>query len=240
MNTYLLIHGAWHGAWCWHKIVPSLKKAGHRVLAIDLPSQGADKTPTSEIGPHTWADYVCDLIGTLNEPVILVGHSRGGIVLSQVAERIPDKIKTLVYLSAFMVPNGETMAGVSSLEVNSLSLATPGMKFNQKAGHVTVNDEAIEEAFYHLCSPEDVALAKSLLQPEPLIPLFTKIEITDENFGRVPRIYIELLQDRAVSLPLQRHLQEQLPCDKVISIDTDHSAFFSSPTELVTALLNVK
>ena len=110
---------------------------------------------------------------------------------------------------------------------------------NEEGGYATVREEAIEDAFYHLCTAEDVALSKSLLQPEALQPLMATVEISDENYGRVPRVYIEALQDHAVTLPLQKYFQEKLPCNKVISIDSDHSAFFSRPAELIDALLNL-
>ncbi|GAB3339360.1 alpha/beta fold hydrolase [Chromohalobacter beijerinckii] len=239
MNTYLLVHGAWHGAWCWHKVIPGLEKAGQRVIAPDLPSLGADKTPASEIGLYTWVDHICEQLDRLDEPVILVGHSRGGIVISQVAEKRPDKIKSLVYLSAFMVPNGESLKSTANLPVNSDSIASPNMEIDAEAGQVTIKDELIKDAFYHLCSEEDVALARSLLQPEALAPLMTKVAITEKNFGSVPRVYIELLQDKAVTLPLQRYFQQQLPCDRIITIDSDHSPFFCRPQEVIDALLSL-
>lgn len=239
MSTYLFIHGSWHGAWCWYKIIPELEKAGHRALAIDLPSLGSDKTPVAEITPYTWADYVCELLEKEEEPVILVGHSRGGIILSQVAERMPDKIKVLVYMAAFMVPNGESLVSTANLPVNSDSLISSSMKIDGEAGYATLDKGAIESAFYHLCPPEDVVLARLLTQPEALAPLVAQVNISNEKYGQVPRVYIEALQDRAITLPLQRFFLEQLPCDKVMSIDSDHSPFFSRPKEVVKALLEL-
>ena len=92
MSTYLLIHGAWHGAWCWYKVIPRLERAGHRVVAPDLPSLGIDRTPVAQISLDTWTDSICGLLDAQDEPVILVGHSRGGILISQAAEKRPEKI----------------------------------------------------------------------------------------------------------------------------------------------------
>ena len=106
MATYVLIHGAWHGGWCWDKIVPLLKKEGHKVEAPDLPGHGRDKTPIPEISLQSYTDRVCRILDTQSEPVILVGHSMGGVVITQAAQHRPEKIKTLVYLSAMLPRNG--------------------------------------------------------------------------------------------------------------------------------------
>ncbi len=109
MATFVLIHGAWHGGWCWERVVPLLEQRGHTVRAPDLPGMGRDRTPLGDITLDVWARFVSELVRAELEPVILVGHSRGGIVLSQSAEQIPDRIRTLVYLAAFLVANGDSM-----------------------------------------------------------------------------------------------------------------------------------
>ncbi len=107
MATYVLIHGAWHGAWCWDKVVSLLKMKGHRVEAPDLPGHGKDRTPIGEVSLEAYAEKICKVLDAELEPVILVGHSMGGIAISQAAEYLPDKIETLVYLTAFLLRDGE-------------------------------------------------------------------------------------------------------------------------------------
>ena len=111
MATFILIHGAWHGGWCWERVVPLLEAQGHRVLAPDLPGMGNDHAPLNTITLDTWARFVADLIRQQNEKVILVGHSRGGVVISQAAEYVPKHIQGLIYLAAFLIPKGETLWG---------------------------------------------------------------------------------------------------------------------------------
>jgi hypothetical protein len=89
--------------------------------------------------------------------------------------------------------------------------------------------EATKEVFYGDCSDEDVARAKSLLVPQASAPFPTPINTTEENFGRIARVYIESLRDRAVSPSLQKQMYTTLTCQKVISMDTSHSPFFSAP-----------
>ena len=237
MSTYVLIHGAWHGAWCWYKVILGLETAGHEVIAPDLPGLGRDRTPIDTISLAGWADHVCNMLSSNKGSLILVGHSRGGIVISEIAERIPEKIQKLVYLAAFLIPNGETC--LENAQKDSESLLLQNLKIDEGAGYATVADSAIEEVFYADCMTEDIALAKSLLLPEPLAPSATPLSITNENFGRVPRTYIECLRDKAISPGHQKKMYMALPCERMISMESDHSPFFSNPKELTEYLLGL-
>jgi pimeloyl-ACP methyl ester carboxylesterase len=237
MSTFLLIHGAWHGAWCWYKVVPRLENLGHRVIAPDLPSLGRERTPANRISLSLWRDFVCNILDAQPEPVILVGHSRGGIVVSEVAEHRPDKIRTLVYLTAFLPRDGECLFDLAAQATGSE--VPPNMVMSPDSSTSTVRDEKIRSAFYGECSDEDVALARMLLQPEPTLPLSTPVHVTEANYGRVPRVYIECLRDRAITPPLQKQMCAATPCRRVLSIDTDHSPFFSRPDELVAHLASL-
>ena len=80
MASYVLIHGAWHGAWCWDKVVPLLQQQGHTAVAIDLPAHGKDLTPLTKVSLQRYADKICQAVSQQPEPVILVGHSLGGYI----------------------------------------------------------------------------------------------------------------------------------------------------------------
>jgi pimeloyl-ACP methyl ester carboxylesterase len=132
MSTYVLIHGSWHGAWCWHKITPRLEAAGHRVIVPDMPGHGRDWRPPGTIG---MADYVATITAALDaadEPVVLVAHSRGGIAITQAAEARPEKIRRLVYLAAYLVPSGETLIPLAFADTDSLVI--PNLEINQSEG----------------------------------------------------------------------------------------------------------
>ena len=159
-----------------------------------------------------------------------MGHSRGGIVISEVAEARPDKVRTLVYLTAFMIRDGECLFDVAQQAMDSL--VVPNMVMSPDKISSTVRAESLRDGFYAQCPEEDLALAHQLLRPEPTAPLATKLRLTAANFGRVPRIYVECLRDRAVVPWLQKQMYTDTPCREVISIDTDHSPFFSAPDEL--------
>ena len=96
MSTYVLVHGSWHAAWCWYKIVPRLEQAGHRAIAIDLPGHGRDGTPVGDVTMQHYVDAIGSAIDAAGEPVILVAHSRGGIAVTQAAEAHAERVRLLV------------------------------------------------------------------------------------------------------------------------------------------------
>jgi pimeloyl-ACP methyl ester carboxylesterase len=235
MSTFVLVHGAWHGAWCWYKIIPALERAGHTVIAPDLAGLGMDKTAATQITLQRWVSDVGAVLDRQSEPVILVGHSRGGIVISQVAQARPQQIRVLVYLTAFLVPSGKTLLDITQHD----SVAQQIMRFDVEQQSVSLDPGAVQSVFYGDCSEQDVALARLLLAPEPAAPLATALQLTDDGFGRVPRVYIECARDQAIAPDLQRRMHAALPCRAVLSIDSDHSPFLSRPDELVQRLLSI-
>ncbi len=235
MATFVLVHGSWHAAWCWYKIVPRLEKAGHRAHAIDLPGHGRDHTPTGEVTMRHYVDAIGAAIDEAGEAVVLVAHSRGGIAISQAAEAHADRVRLLIYLAAFLVPDGESLIPLALGDTDSLIM--PNLDINSAEGYDLLRQPAFRETLYADCSDDDVSLANLLLAPEPSGPTNTVIHTTEERFGRVPRVYIELTQDRAVTLALQRRMLEAMPCLETISIEASHSAYFSKPDELSDALM---
>lgn len=234
----VLLHGSWHGAWCWHKVVPLLQSAGHNVHSPDLPAHGRDwRVARGRITLGAMASHVCKILDTLPEPALLVAHSRGGIVASTVAEMQPKKLIGSVYLAAYMIRNNERVADYFRMDKESL------VRSNIQISRTRLTDSLAEAAqkpaLYHDCSDADVELARSLLTPEPSLPALTRLRVTDANYGSVKRHYIELTQDRAVSHQLQRLMFGNSPCESVASIDASHSAYFSRPRELATAILNI-
>jgi pimeloyl-ACP methyl ester carboxylesterase len=234
MSTFVLIHGAWHGAWCWYKLVPRLEKAGHTVIAPDLPAMGRDRTSVKRVSLATWREHVCQTLDAITEPVVLVGHSRGGIVISEAAEHRPERIRTLVYVAGFLPSHGESLFDIADRD--SSSLVPQNMVMSDDKTSSVIRSEALREAFYGECSEEDFALARLCVQAEPTVPLAAPVQLSAAKFGSVPRIYVECLRDRAIPLALQRQMQAAQPCQRVVQIDTDHSPFFSRVDELAAHL----
>jgi len=234
LAKFVLVHGSWHGGWCWERLVPLLAARGHDAIAPDLAGMGADKTPLSEVDLARWADDVVALIESEPEPVVLVGHSRGGIVISEVAERVPQKLRKLVYLAAWLVPDGATLLEAAG-EVGRDASATL-LVMSADGTSSTIVPEAIGPVFYNTTPKDLLEHATGMLVSEPMSVFVTPLRLTAERFGRVPRAYIETVYDNAVPLALQRAMQAALPCNPVVTLDTDHSPFYSAPGALADAL----
>ncbi|WP_460570019.1 alpha/beta fold hydrolase [Flaviaesturariibacter terrae] len=235
MRTFILIHGSWHSAWNWHRVVPLLEKAGHRGIAIDLPGMGRDKTPIDTVTMSDTVAKLCFLIDSLPGKVTLVGHSKNGIMISQAAEYRPHKIEKLVYLAAYLVPDGKTQREYSLLDTGGW--LKPYVRQHPEIKAHSLLPDIYKEGLYHDCDDDITELAKVLLSPEPVESGITPLQLSEENYGRVPRVYIECTEDRAVTPFLQKMMYTEMPCEKVYRLPTGHSPFFSRPKELAELLL---
>jgi pimeloyl-ACP methyl ester carboxylesterase len=230
LSTFVLIHGAWHGAWCWDKVAPLLEQAGHEVVRFDLPGHGEDRTPAAEVTLEGYTGRVVEALDALAEPVVLVGHSLSGTVISQAAERHREKIEKLVYLCALLLPSGKS--AIEASQEDGASVILKNAEVEEDRGRILLGEEGMRVALYHDCPEEDFQRARHLISPQPLFPLGTPVEVTDGNFGSVRRTYVRTTQDRAVSPAAQEKMYTDLPCEKVVSMATGHLPFFSAPVEL--------
>ena len=237
MSTFVLVHGGFVGGWLWEKMVPLLEDAGHQVEAPDLPGHGEDQTPIPKVSLQGYADRISEVLDAQPEPAILVGQSMGGVVISQAAEQRPDKVALLVYVGAILLRDGETL--FSAAEKDTESLVLPNLEMSEDGSSATFREDAIGEVFLHDCSDEDVEKAKSRFRPQAVAPLATPVSLTEDNFGRIPRVYVETLQDRAVSPWLQKEMYERIPCREVISMDTGHAPFYAAPEGLTGHLASL-
>jgi alpha-beta hydrolase superfamily lysophospholipase len=237
MKTFILIHGSWHSAWNWHKVLPLLEKAGHKAIAIDLPGMGRDKTPIEKVTMRSTVEKICELIDSIPGKVILVGHSKNGIMISQAAEYRPDKIEKLVYLAAYLIPDKKTQREYSLLDKEGW--LKPYVTQHPETNSHSLQPEIYKEGLYHDCEDDITELAKVLLSNEPVESGITPLHLTEKNFGRVARVYIECTEDRAVTPFIQQLMYTETPCEKVYRLPTSHSPFFSKPKELVEILVNL-
>lgn len=237
-QTYILVHGAFQDHTAWSEVVPLLEAAGHTVLTPDLPGRRGDPTAIGEITLDSYRDSVIDLINQQSGKVVLVGHSFGGITISAVAEAIPDKIAALVYVAAYLPVSGDSLASLAAEDHES--------KFNENNfllapdySTASVLQEDVVLIFCADCSAAFQQRTLESIQPEPLGPMNTPVTLTTEHFGTVRKIYVETLQDNAVSHALQTWMIERTPVEETVTLDTGHAPFFVDPQGLATALLEL-
>jgi pimeloyl-ACP methyl ester carboxylesterase len=234
MAPILLIHGAWHGAWCWDRLIPALAARGRQAVAIDLPAGGEDQTPIGEVTLDLYAERVVQALEALGEPAILVGHSMGGVSITATAERAPERFARLVYLCAYLPRDGESLLGLAAT-VDPADSAIETI-FSQDGISVTVGEASLKPAFYGDCSEADVGFARARLRPLPVQPASAPVRTTAQRFGRIPRVYIECTEDRAIPLAHQRAMAAASAPIEVHTLATSHSPFFSAPEALADIL----
>lgn len=236
MAVFVLVHGGCHSGACWDKVAPLLAARGHRVLAPDLPGMGEDPTPLAEITLARWARFVADLAAVQDEPVVLVGHSRGGSVISEAAELAPEAVAGLIYVSAVLMRGGSVPMAESA---EGLPELLKYLVVSEDGATTTVEPDGARAIFYHRATDADARWAAGLLCPEPNAPNLEPLTVTAERWGRLPRAFIECSDDRAIPLAFQRRMQAALPCDPVVTIDSDHSPFLCKPAELADHLATI-
>jgi pimeloyl-ACP methyl ester carboxylesterase len=237
--SFILIHGSWHGGWCFDLVAERLRAGGHEVIAPDLPGMGGDEAALRAVSLQGWADFVANLCRAAQQrPVILVGHSRGGLVISQAAETAPEAIDALVYLCAMMLPSGMSRAEFKALESPNPAFDAIIAPVHGGAGSA-VDPVSGAAVFAQLAPAQLVAEAMARLVNEPHTPRSTPLQLTPERYGQVPRTYIECTEDRAIPISSQRRMQQASPGAKILTLNADHSPFLSMPEELAQMLLSL-
>lgn len=237
MSRFVLVHGAWGESRVWEKLVPLLEAAGHEAEAPDLPGHGDDRTPIPDVSLQSYADCISRVLDARPEPAVLVGHSLGGATISQAAEQRPRKVEMLVYLAAFLLRDGETVLSVLGNDTESLLSSATVMSEDQT--YSTIREDTIRETWCADCSDEGVERLKSLTGTQAAAPAAAPVAVTEDNFGRVPRVYVETLRDRTITPPVQKEMYDRLPCREVVSMDTSHFPQLSAPGELVGHLTSL-
>ena len=226
----ILVHGAWHGAWCWEKVVPLLDDAGVASVAIDLPGHGDSTEPLADLAADAAAlRRVLDEL----EDAVVCGHSYGGAVVTEGAAGHP-AVRHLVYLASFPLQPGES-AGAAAVDE-----ATPADGASELGGALRAHDDGTFtldptralSGLYADCTTDDAAKAVDRLGPQPIATL--RGVVTQAAWHDIPSTYVVCSEDRAVGPGLQRVLARR--CTRTIEWPTSHSPFLSRP-ELVADLL---
>jgi pimeloyl-ACP methyl ester carboxylesterase len=185
------------------------------------------------------ADRVIAAIDAVPAPAVLVGHRGGGAPIAAACEQRPDRVAGAVYLCALLLSDGESIEDFYAGHLQPWMRGANRRVLVSADGEWTTIEPADAAEIFYQCSPPELARAAERLTPQPTVQSRTRMRLSDERFGRVPRYYIETLQDRSVHLELQRAMHARQPCRPVFALDTDHAPQLSAPASLAALLLRV-
>ena len=167
MAIFVLVHGAFHGAWCWFKLVPELEDRGQRVVALDLPGAGDDPTPVETVTLDDCINRIVEIVSGESEPVFLLAHSLGGVPATAAAEKIPERLRRLVYLSAFIPKNGDAFADISTYPGYPEESRSPALRLFGGSPDDHRHPGLVRPRWYNDCSEADIEYAIARYKPVP-------------------------------------------------------------------------
>jgi pimeloyl-ACP methyl ester carboxylesterase len=236
-KTFVLVHGAWLAPYVWDKVAKDLTKKGNKVVLVELPGHGDDKTAPSTLTLDVYRDKVITALDKIQGKVILVGHSMAGMVISEVAEAAPDKIEKLIYIGAYVPADGQSLLSLAS--VDAKALLGPSLIPSADKLTLDVKKENIINIFCADSSPETQALLMKNYRAEPAIPFTNPAKLTDANFGKTSKAYIHTIQDHAVGIDLQNQMVSAAKITDVYSLESSHTPFLSMPDKVTALLLKI-
>ncbi|POO03050.1 Methyl esterase [Trema orientale] len=248
---FVLVHGSCHGAWSWYKLVALMKASGHKVSALDLGASGVDGRQAKEL--RSISDYfrlLRDLMAGLagHERVVLVGHSLGGLAISQAMENFASRISVAVFVTALMP--GPSL-NVSTLYRESLRKAGAQMDNHYTYENGPNNPPTtfifgplfLAAKVYQKSPNEDLALATMLMRPLPLFSeedMSKELILTKDKYGSVNRVYIISEKDVVVNKDVEQWMLKNNQPNGVVEIrGSDHMVMMSKPIELWNHLQNI-
>lgn len=242
MSTYVLVHGGWHGAWCWEKLTPLLTSAGHRVITPTLTGLGERAHLLApEVGLTRHIADVAEVIGREDlRQVILVGYSYGGMVITGVVDRVPDRIGHVVYLDTFVPRDGNSMLSVAPIA--RIVVGVFRLQARLHGDGWRVDPPARED--YGVTQEPDRSWVKRSLTAQPLKTFVEPLRLTDpEIVSRFPRTYISCTgRGQLVSL-MQRAFMRRMPPRepewRLRRLPTGHDCMITMPRQLADLLIEV-
>ena len=230
---FVLIHGAWHGGWCWEGVIKALEKAGHSAEAPTMPGQN----PGDDRSKVTFDSYVDKIVETLkrqSRPIVLVGHSSAGFLLQSAAPKAPEKIDRLIFLNAFLLPDGKAQFDLVPPE------AAQGMTAAASASPDN-SVPVIEDFVRHmLMAGEPVEMQNALLSrltPQPLALFTTKVSTASFVQLTIPRAVVFCKGDASLPPGAFLGMAQSLGKFDLIEIDGGHEALFTQPEVVAQGLI---
>jgi pimeloyl-ACP methyl ester carboxylesterase len=228
VTTFALVHGAWHGAWCWERLGPELERRGHAAVAVDLPADD----PAA-----TFADYAGVVAGALDgagDDVVVVGHSLGGLTIPLVAARRP--VRALVYLCALVPIPGASLSEQLRAEPETFVAGyDAGLAIDRdRRTSRWVDFGVARERLYGDCAEADARWAFARLRPQARGA--NRVPCPLDALPDVPTVAIVGAGDRTVEPAHGRRVARERLGVAAVELTGDHSPFLSRPAELADLL----
>lgn len=230
----VLVHGAFEDVHIWDRVAARLHADGYHVIAVDLPGRPSAPMAADKVSADAYRDTVLKAIVREAHPVVLVGHSFGGIAISNVAEAQPKKVKTLVYLAAYLPKNGDSLLSLATVDRDSKM--GPQLDIDKDKGIASVKRAARADLFAN-DGPDGLRQAiPDLIIDEPLGPLATPAALSAARFGMIDKVYIHTAQDQVVSPYLQDQMVAATPVRLELTLNTGHTPFLTDVPGLTAAI----
>lgn len=233
-KTFVLLHGAWHGAWCWSKVAPALRAAGHVVYTPTQTGVGERSHLLSK--DITLDTFVKDLVNVLEfedlKDVVLVGHSFGGIGITGAADRVPSRIRHLVYLDSLILQNGQSPFSVLPPDV----VAARRKLAQESSGGLSL--PVPDPKAFGVTDPTDTAWLKAKCTPHPLSTYEDSLKLKGPVGNGLPATYVAVKPDYAPLVNSRAFAKAQKDW-RYVEMDAGHDAMVTSPKSLIGLLLNV-
>ena len=238
MSHYVLVHGAWEGGWSWEHVTPLLKRNGHSVSIVQLPGSMGNTKPIDEVTLGSYVAEIARVMENITEPVVLVGHSLGGVSISQIAESIPDRIDRLIYVAAFLIENGAT--ALETMQSDEGGEMLPQLLFSDDQSFAEAPEKAWRNTAFNDVSLNEVELAlPRLAQKQATEPFVAKLDLSEARFGSIPKYIVRTSLDKVFSLDLQDRMIKNWPVEEVVTLEAGHFPALSMPEELASTLLSM-
>ena len=244
MTSLVLVHGAWAAGWCWRRVVPHLREAGHEVFAPSLTGLGERKhLATPQVGLDT---HVQDIVGVLEteelDGVILVGHSYGGMVITGVAERVPERLAQLVYLDAFVAENGQSLCDLLPPAITQEwadRVQTEGDGWQLPSVRPGPWETVLRE-YWRVTDPADAAWLAAHLDPQPFKTMTGRLACTNSAARALPRTYIRCpMSGNPAFVQAAERAQRPGTGWQYFELPTAHLAMVTMPDKLAALLLKL-
>lgn len=236
MARFVLVHGAFAGAWIWRPLIKRLEAHGHSADALDLPGLGDDRTPVSGCTLDASAARLCAVLAAGSEPAIVVAHSMGGIIATQAAARSLNRFAALIYVAAFIPKDGQSLLDLTRLPEGAGDQVQANIVIEGDPPVAIMPATASRKALYDCCTEEVAAWAIARQRPQPVAPFATPVSLPAGALEGMKRYCVLCLQDRAMQPALLRHMIAENPCLEVAEVDTDHTPQLSITNELAGVL----